>query len=286
MLPNSIIFWYSIFSSTQSTSPYYRLRVFFAHIFLLSSTSMVDPANPNATATSFVAFNVSAQAPLKLTSTNYTSWSFQFYTLLTGYNLLGFVDGSHPCPPAMKEGTTVVNPDFTAWTRQDQLILSAIIGSLSPTLIPLIATAKTTADAWCTLANTYDRPSRGRIMALKNKLHHPIKGTRSITEFMTKIKGFIDELSLLGVTTDSEDITLKILHGLDDSYKELPNAIQARDTSITFDELHEKLLTMEAQLSSRVTDSTPPSATAFHAATTVVRSNNQQNRLKGRTPQQ
>lgn len=209
---------------------------------------MADPANPNTTASSFVAFNVSAQAPLKLTSANYTAWSFQFRTLLTRYDLFGFVDGSHRCPPVTTEGSTTPNPNHARWIRQDQLILSAIIGYLTPTLIPLIATAKTSGDAWSILANTYGRPSRGRIMAIKNKLHNPIKGTRSITDFMMEIKGLIDELALLGVATDVEDLTLKILRGLDDSYKELAHAIQARDSAISFDELHEKLLTMEAQL--------------------------------------
>jgi len=32
------------------------------------------------------------------------------------------------------------------------------------------------------------------------------------------------------------------LNGLDDEYKELVCAVQARDTAISFDELHEKLL--------------------------------------------
>lgn len=129
---------------------------------------MNDAANPNQT-TSFVAFNVSAQAPLKLTSVNYTAWAFQFRTLLTGYDLFGFVDGSRTYPPDVTVGSTDPNPDHAQWIRQDQLILSAIIGSLTPTLIPLIATTKTSGDAWTILANTYGRPSRGRIMAIKNK---------------------------------------------------------------------------------------------------------------------
>ncbi|KAK9200192.1 hypothetical protein WN944_015388 [Citrus x changshan-huyou] len=41
----------------------------------------------------------------------------------------------------------------------------------------------------------------------------------------------------------------KILDGLGDDYKELVRAVQARDTSIFFDELHEKLLSFEATFS-------------------------------------
>ena len=41
-----------------------------------------------------ISINVAAQAPLKLTATNYSSWKAQFHTLLIGYNLYGFIDGS------------------------------------------------------------------------------------------------------------------------------------------------------------------------------------------------
>ncbi|KAG6757830.1 hypothetical protein POTOM_038156 [Populus tomentosa] len=52
---------------------------------------------------------------------------------------------------------------------------------------------------------------------------------------------------------DPEDLTDTILDGLDDDYKELVRAVQARDTSISFDDLHEKLLSFEAMSSSHAT---------------------------------
>jgi hypothetical protein len=53
---------------------------------------------------------------------------------------------------------------------------------------------------------------------------------------------------MLGAPVDGEDITDKILEELGVAYKELVCAVQARDTSIAFDELHEKLLMFEAFL--------------------------------------
>jgi hypothetical protein len=57
-----------------------------------------------------------------------------------------------------------------------------------------------------------------------------------------------DELTILGAPMDEDDLTDKILDGLGDDYKELIHAVQARDTMIMFDELHEKLLNFEASL--------------------------------------
>ena len=59
-----------------------------------------------------------------------------------------------------------------------------------------------------------------------------------------------DELSLLGKPMDEEDLTYQILVGLGDEYKSIVYAVSACETSIMFDELHEKLLNKEASLNS------------------------------------
>jgi hypothetical protein len=70
----------------------------------------------------------------------------------------------------------------------------------------------------------------------------------NITDFVYFVKARSDELAILGAPMDIEDLTEKILDGLDDEYKELVRVVQARDTAISFDELHEKLLSFEASL--------------------------------------
>ncbi|KAL9422815.1 hypothetical protein AB3S75_034989 [Citrus x aurantiifolia] len=119
--------------------------------------------NTNDLNNTLITINVAAQTPLKLTSTNYLSWKLQFQTLFVGYDLLGYIDGSKPCPSATitDKNTTTPNPAHLLWVCQDQLILNAIIGSISPNIIPFVATAKTSKEAWITLANTYAKPSRG-----------------------------------------------------------------------------------------------------------------------------
>ena len=67
------------------------------------------------TYTSLVAINVSAQAPIKLTSTNFVAWRLQFHSLLIGHDLMGSVDGTLPCPAqfnTMIDGHTL-NPAYS-----------------------------------------------------------------------------------------------------------------------------------------------------------------------------
>ena len=117
--------------------------------------------NTNEPNTYLISINISAQAPLKLTITNYISWKLQFHTVFVGYDLLGYIDGSKPCPSSTitQNNTIVPNPTHNTWIRQDQLIFNALVGSLSPTIISFIARAKTSAEAWLILENTYAKPS-------------------------------------------------------------------------------------------------------------------------------
>ena len=107
------------------------------------------PTVVNKTNTSqiLIVFNVNAQAPLKLTTINYFTWWLQFMSLLFGYDLLGFIDGSKTCPPALitlpNASSPSLNPNHTLWLKQYQLLLNAIVRSVSATLVQFISTTTT-----------------------------------------------------------------------------------------------------------------------------------------------
>jgi hypothetical protein len=89
-------------------------------------------------------------------------------------------------------------------------------------------------------------PSHGRIKQAKGQLKMITKGSDSVTMFLQLIKAKADELALLGAPLDVEDLTDKILDELGDEYKELTCVIQATNTFLTFEDMHEKLLNFEA----------------------------------------
>ena len=145
-----------------------------------------------------ITINTIAQTPFKLTSTNYIFWKLQFETLFIGYDLIGYIDGSTPWPPNTITADKIImtNPSHKLWIRQDKLLLNALIGFLSPTIIPFIACVGTAQEAWIILANTYVKHSRGRIKQVKNQLKNPSKGSLSITEFFHSVKAYADELAI------------------------------------------------------------------------------------------
>ena len=99
-----------------------------------------------------------------------------------------------------------------------------------------------------TLANTYARPSRGHIKQIKDQIKQATQGSQTITTYMQYIKHRTDQLAMLGKPMDNEDIIEKILDGLNDVYKPIADVINARDTTISYEELHEKLINKELSL--------------------------------------
>jgi hypothetical protein len=81
---------------------------------------------------------------IKLDRTNYPLWLAQIVPILKSKNLMGFVTGTNPCPPEFKSNidgtvTAEVDPRYTTWHQQDQMILSWINNSLSPTVLSTVA---------------------------------------------------------------------------------------------------------------------------------------------------
>lgn len=171
-------------------------------------------------------------------------------------------------PTLVLQNTTVsaiINPDYTHWMRQDQLIVLAIVSSVADTVTNMLGGVKTSKDAWQTLKTMFANSSRSRILSLKEKLSHLSKGDLSITAYMQQIKTLSDELAIIHQPLDNTDLVLYTLNGIGAEFREVAAAIRARDTPISFEELHEKLEDFETYIkrSAQSIDNVIPTA---HAA--------------------
>ena len=189
----------------------------------------------------------------KLTSTNYLMWNRQVHSLLDGYNLAGHVDGSMeiPSPTLTTDGQVTVNNEYSIWKRQDKLLYSALLGTITAPVQAILATTTTAADIWHTLATTYAKPSRGHILHLRQQLKQWTKGTKSIDEYVQGLTTRFDHLAMLEKTLDHEDKIEFILEGLLEDYKTVVDQIAGRDTTPSVTEIHEKLIQHELKLAAK-----------------------------------
>jgi hypothetical protein len=116
------------------------------------------------------------QINLKLSRDNYMLWQYLLASYLEGQNLFGYIDNSIPCPlkfisstiiPSSTSSTTttdsptlVPNPDYKVWVRQDKLILSVNISTISEDILVHIVSLHTSRDVWITLEKMFVAQSK------------------------------------------------------------------------------------------------------------------------------
>ncbi|GJZ21604.1 retrovirus-related pol polyprotein from transposon TNT 1-94 [Tanacetum coccineum] len=79
---------------------------------------------------------------------------------------------------------------------------------------------------------------------------------------MQEMRGIADDLASVNCPVDEDDFVLHILHRLGNDFKEICAVVRARDTPISFDELHENLVDYEMQQKSSTKVTTPVIPTA------------------------
>ncbi|KAF3661754.1 hypothetical protein FXO37_12770 [Capsicum annuum] len=149
--------------------------------------------------------------------------------------------------------------------QQDHLIRSVIVASLSSDVIPFVIDAKYSYALWQNLAATYAKPSRARIMSLRESLSNMKKGNLSITSYLQKIKQICSTLASVGIQILMDELFLHALHGIPAEYDTITAALRARETPVIFEELHEKLLDFEQNLVRSSSSTTVPITANFVA---------------------
>ena len=83
------------------------------------------------------------------------------------------------------------------------------------------------------------------MLTLLTSLMRTTKAGLTVSDYMTKIKGVVDDLTLIGHPMSNEELISHTLNGLQDEFKELTAAVRVRDSTISFEDLYDKLLDEE-----------------------------------------
>lgn len=175
-------------------------------------------------------------------------WKSQFQNILRATNLIGYVDGSSPCPPALIQDSTgkeSTNSEFLTCKQVDSHLLSCITATLTPAVFTSVLQCSTSCEVWTLLTKRFTSLSRSHIHQLKNKLNAVSKKSLSMEDYLLQIKIISDQLALVSSPVEEEDLILIVLNGLPVEYNSLKTAIRARPESITMSDLS-SLLCLEA----------------------------------------
>nr|AAU90288.2 Polyprotein, putative [Solanum demissum] len=119
----------------------------------------------------------------------------------------------------LDDTNTKSNPAYTVWLREDQLVLSWIVASVSESILPQLVGATTARAAWDKLVAAYASGSRPYIRELKSQLHTLRRDNVSIESYVQKAKGIADKLAALQHPVPNDDLVEFVLAGLGPFYR-------------------------------------------------------------------
>ncbi|KAB2634605.1 cation/H(+) antiporter 15-like [Pyrus ussuriensis x Pyrus communis] len=117
---------------------------------------------------------LSTSVNVKLDDSNYLNWHFQMELLLESNGIMGFVDGSTPCPARVDESGTDSDA-YTVWKLHDRALMQLVTATLSPVAMSCAIGSSSSRDLWTRLKeqfstyNTFRTVVRGResVMTIK-----------------------------------------------------------------------------------------------------------------------
>ena len=124
-----------------------------------------------------------------LNGDNYASWSRAMLIALSVKNKLGFIDGSITKP-------TDANASLLhSWTRNNNMVISWILNSVSKEISASIIFSETASDIWLDLKDRFQQSNGPRIFQLRRDLINLHQDQDSVSVYFTKMKALWEELS-------------------------------------------------------------------------------------------
>ncbi|KAL9414549.1 hypothetical protein AB3S75_042924 [Citrus x aurantiifolia] len=190
--------------------------------------------------------------PIKLTQNNFMLWRSQVISSIRANELEGFVDGSHVCPLRYftnpgPNGTTINTPnlEYQIWKKQDHILLSWLLSSLSEGVLGTVIDCYTSCEVWTSLTNQFGARTRARILHLRTQIQTTKKGSLNIHDYYSRMKSMLNQLRAVGNNMSDDDFVMCVLAGLGPEYDSIVTNINSMPESPSLSEVYGMLLSQE-----------------------------------------
>lgn len=220
---------------------------------------------------------------VKLNDENFLLWQLQILSGIRGLGLDYLLHEDTPIPPRVLEigeSTPVSNPLFVTWSRQDQLLFSFLLASMTECVQSQMIGCATAAQLWMRVTRLFASRSKARVMQFKLQLQTLKKGGQSMKDYLSKMKKHVDMLAACGHPISEEDPVLYILGGVGVEYESVVVHITSRSEFLSPADASALLLAHEGRIESYnvTTDNMLPTV----HATTLSHSKNRENSYQNR----
>ncbi|KAF7831318.1 Retrovirus-related Pol polyprotein from transposon TNT 1-94 [Senna tora] len=221
----------------------------------------------------------------KLDDLNFLIWRLQVVTIVNGYDLYNFLLGGKHIPSQFlsteDELLNRPNPDYFNWKRQDQVLMSWMLMSMSDGMVSRMVRCRHSHDVWSTVATYFANQTQARHRQLSTQLRSTKKGSLSMSDYLLKLKKVVDALASIDQPITDRDYIETILHGLPSEYEGFITSFSLKDKEHTVIQVEAYLLAHEARLEAVKNDSSE--TISANLAQTQARNFSQNNRLQQST---
>ena len=183
--------------------------------------------------------------------------------------------------------TQLSNPVHYHWLRQDSLILSTLMSSMTENVLAQVVSYDTSHQVWQAIETNFSSKSRACTIQIRAQLANVKKTGQSTNDYFMFIKRLTDELAMAGQPLRCDEIISYVLTGLGHEYDGLVSSIYTRTDPISLEEVYSLLIVTESRYNHHQL-SAPVSLAEAHIAQ-QQRSNFQQKQIQlswSRTSQQ
>jgi len=190
----------------------------------------------------------------KLTRGNHAMWLAQVTSTLQGARLWRFTQPSSKSPEEFlattaadddgKKAEPIPNPAYDDWFAKDSQVRSYLFASLSKDVFSQVASSSTAAELWTAIQELQASRSRARIMATRMALATAQKGSSTVAEYFTKMKGLADEMASAGKRLEDDELVSYILMGLGEEFDPVVTSVSNRTDPISLYEVQAQLVPM------------------------------------------
>uniref|UniRef100_A0A2N9G312 eRF1 domain-containing protein n=1 Tax=Fagus sylvatica TaxID=28930 RepID=A0A2N9G312_FAGSY len=133
--------------------------------------------------------------------------------------------------------------------RIDQLILSALISSLSEHVLAYVVKCPTSCEVWNTLERMFTAQSRARSMHIHYQLATLRKGDSSVADYYHRFTNLIDTLAAIDQPVPHHEQLSFLLAGLGPDFDSLVTSVKTQFHPVPLEDIYGHLLSHELRLS-------------------------------------
>ncbi|GJV85873.1 nucleotide-binding alpha-beta plait domain-containing protein [Tanacetum coccineum] len=199
---------------------------------MISAFTIVDKTSHNSHKFAFT-----------LSRINYGYWKTMIEPFLITNNLMGYVDGSIPCPSKTLFVTDDAkvpkeNPNYPIWISKDADVRMLIISTISEASFHHVQ-GTTSCDLWLSLEKVYAPHSTSKEHTLKTQiLRINMHGDETPDSYLNHAQEYTDSSAAIGEPVKDKYLVMLVVSGLHEEYNGLKTTITARQNPTAFSELH------------------------------------------------